>query len=183
MNANRVTLALLLAASSAGASPAYPGAIESELHIETLPASGQGCVLCHATESGGANTVDRPFGRSMRSLGARGRSDVGSLVAALRSAEAQGTDSDADGISDIDELRAHRDPNVPQATEDGGVVALPEQPPLLETGCAVHVSASERAPQRAPAALTAATAVGIAGMRRRSSRRTRTLRTRREKSS
>jgi hypothetical protein len=173
MNAPRIALTLVLVACPAAASPTYPGTIESELKIRSLPVPGQGCLLCHQTESGGANTVVQPFGRSMRTLGTYGGNNTGSLVSALRAADAQGTDSDGDGMSDVDELRARRDPNVPQATADGGIVTPPEQPPLLETGCAVRMATGERAPQRAPlpATLVAASLLCMAGLRRSSARR------------
>lgn len=55
--------------------------------------------------------------------------DVGSLDNALAALKSQNTDSDGDGISDIDELQMGSDPNDGPGTFD--------QYPIAMTGCAM----------------------------------------------
>ena len=68
-----------------------------------------------------------------------GQSRIGALDAALQESDAQGIDSDLDGVPDLDELRQGTDPNV----QDGDAsVPLPPPPPPLVTGCSVRSSRS-----------------------------------------
>jgi hypothetical protein len=126
-----MVVALVLVAGPVTASEAFPPVVKAELRLKAAP----DCTLCHRDDQGGVHTVTKPFGLTMLGLGVTG-GNVGSLEAALRTDEADATDSDGDGVPDVDELRNGTDPNVPQAT-DGGTIALPKQPPLPETGCSV----------------------------------------------
>lgn len=96
--------------SAALASGNYPGLVAQELSVDA-PA----CSLCHdgATTFG---TVTTPFGAAMLEAGLVA-SDEDSLVSALATLESEGTDSDGDGVGDIDELLDGTDPN---GIGDGG---------------------------------------------------------------
>lgn len=95
---------LLILSSAAFASSSYPGAVAQELTVDA-----PSCAVCHdgATTFG---TVTTPFGVAMVDAGLVA-SDPDSLIAALATLEAQGTDSDQDGVGDIDELLDGTDPN------------------------------------------------------------------------
>lgn len=143
-------LAAFFWALPALASPVFATEIQTFLGLDAPPS----CKLCHRTEEGGDDTVVTPFGRSMQRLGVAGDNDAGALRAALRRADSEGTDSDGDGIPDLDELREGSDPNrvdrVPEGSggaggesgfhEQGGSAAFPATPvpsyPLPQTGCA-----------------------------------------------
>ena len=147
--------AVVLVSGSVRASPTFPDRIKSDLKLRNAPDCA---ALCHTNETGGTNTVNKPFGRSLQRLGLMA-ANLGSLDAALKSSEAQGIDSDGDGVPDITELKEGRDPNIadpvvppPGSSEDGGPppdigdgVATPTEqstlPPPLQTGCAVATRA------------------------------------------
>jgi uncharacterized protein (TIGR03382 family) len=96
----------LLVSGSAGASSNFPGEIRSQLALSYTP----DCTLCHAgTPSIGTATT--PFATSMRARGLVAGS-LSSLDTALAALEAEKTDSDHDGVPDIEELKASTDPNV-----------------------------------------------------------------------
>ena len=104
-------LALFLAAPTAAlATPTFPEVIRQTLNASTAPA----CSVCHAGGETGRGTVTTPFGQAMM---ARGLSagDETSLRAALGSMETDKVDSNKNGILDVDELRAGRNPNVDPA--------------------------------------------------------------------
>ena len=86
------------------ASGNYPGVVAQELSVDA-PA----CSLCHegATTFG---TVTTPFGAAMLDAGLQA-SNEDSLIEALATLESEGTDSDGDGVGDIDELLDGTDPN------------------------------------------------------------------------
>lgn len=97
----------------AAASPDYPGVIQTELAMSCPPP----CTICHATNNGGLSTVlvedgGKPFGDAMINDGKLEADDVDLLKAALVILENDMHDSDGDGVSDIDALRADLDPNV-----------------------------------------------------------------------
>jgi len=113
----RLVLAFtVLAGGLAYGSSIYPPEIRAHLSLSYTPA----CTLCHNTPSGGFGTVTTPFGRSMMSRGLVAQ-NLASLDTALDALAAEHTDSDGDGVSDIDELRAGSDPNV----AGGGSVTPP----------------------------------------------------------
>src|SRR5689334_7110917 len=91
--------ALVFAASvttPAGATPNFPAQVAAELDLGAAPP----CSLCHegATKLG---TVITPFGTSMRGRGLVAY-DEQSLVNALLALEGEATDSDDDGLGDIE---------------------------------------------------------------------------------
>ena len=148
-----VTMVALHAASSR-ASETFPAQIQKDLGLKQKP----DCILCHETDKGEKNTVTRPFGVSMRRIGNLAAGSLGSLDAALQKLEKEGTDSDQDGVPDIEELRMGRNPNVREivVVQDAGsgsgdaapppVVVVeeppPPGPPLMETGCACALARS-----------------------------------------
>jgi Bacterial TSP3 repeat len=115
----------------AAASPNYPDEIKKQWQI---PGPAPDCLVCHQTEVGGNGTSTKPFSRSLQREGLVGM-DLGSLDAALAALKAQNTDSDGDGISDIDELQMGSDPN------DGpGVFG---EFPVPQTGCAIGLASDK----------------------------------------
>lgn len=122
------TLALAVAtavtAVSARASSDYPDIVKSKLGLAKVP----DCVLCHSDDNGGDGTIVTWFGLSMQDFGVQGkRPDL--LDVALDKIQNEDWDSDGDGISDIDELRAGSDPNDGPGRTGG--------PPRPGRGCAV----------------------------------------------
>jgi MYXO-CTERM domain-containing protein len=111
--------------------------VQTHLGVDTLPTSAPHCTLCHRNDSGGTDSVTKPFGLAMRAKGAL-PNNIPSIDSALDQLEAAGTDSDGDGTSDIDELREGTNPN----EGDGTAPSSLEQIPLPQTGCSVSGSAS-----------------------------------------
>ncbi|NUQ73084.1 MAG: hypothetical protein HUU21_05970 [Polyangiaceae bacterium] len=122
--ASAVAALILNAAAPAAATPTFPPRIAAELGLPNPPA----CSLCHegATQKG---TVITPFGASMRSRGLVAY-DEGSLTNALLALEGEGTDSDGDGVGDIEELLQGADPNEVEGAGGGGDAAI-----VPEYGC------------------------------------------------
>ena len=105
----RLVLAVsVLAGGLAHGSPSYPAEIRAHLSLSYTPP----CTLCHQTESGGFGTVTTPFGKSMMARGLVAQ-NLASLDTALDALAAEQTDSDHDGDTDIGDLKAGADPNVP----------------------------------------------------------------------
>jgi hypothetical protein len=124
-------VAMALTPSLARASKTYPLVLKEELGLDYEPE----CTICHTTKDGGNKTVTKPFGRALVQLGLVAGSNQ-SLRNTL--ALAEGLDSDGDTVSDLDELKAGRDPNIQQPIADGGRLPPPPlQPPILRTGCSV----------------------------------------------
>jgi hypothetical protein len=122
-----------LFASRAEASESYPKTLERALDTPCPP----DCTTCHTRRSGGNLTANTPVGISMRRAGLE-CCDTGLLLDVVGRLETDGTDSDMDGVSDTEEMRAGTDPN---ATEG----ALKCAPPEEDEGCAVGgVSKSTR---------------------------------------
>ena len=146
------------APATARATEEFPWSIRSDLALDYEPP----CALCHENGMTGTGTVRTPFGMSMRLRGMIAGNDA-SLAKALDAMAADNVDSDHDGVSDIEELKSHTDPN--------RYGALPlDQANEPTYGCGGTIA---RSPQGAGAAtgavLLGALALGLS-LRRRSSR-------------
>lgn len=97
---------LVIAPVAARATPNFPAAAARDLQLSAPPA----CTICHATNSGGAGTVVKPFGKYLVSRGLR-PFDEGSLAGALGAAAGERHDTDGDGVLDVDALKQGLDPN------------------------------------------------------------------------
>ena len=145
----RVTVVLgLLAAAPALASASFPATVQSHLALAQQPA----CALCHLNGITGLGTVTTPFGRTLRAHGCLAANDA-TLISALDAMQADASDSDGDGVPDIQELLAGTDPNVASGG-DGGVEPLPP----IRYGCGASV---------APGLLGALGALALLRVRRR----------------
>jgi len=113
MNRIRTAFALVLALTttlsgveSAQAKDEFPGQIERDVPGVNYPVP---CGVCHIKGNTGGSTPIMPFAMSLRDRGLSG--DSASLSTALSRLAADATDSDGDGVGDIDELKAGTDPN------------------------------------------------------------------------
>ncbi|MDB4991465.1 MAG: hypothetical protein JWN04_6643 [Myxococcaceae bacterium] len=112
MNKRQICMSLLalgwlVSADTARALPEYPKYLQSAAETPCLPH----CNVCHRDDNAGSGTIDRPFGKSLQEVGhlaGGGKSDIARAVGDLR---AKNTDSDGDGVSDMEELSAGEDPN------------------------------------------------------------------------
>jgi hypothetical protein len=155
------SLSFLLASSAALASDPFPGVIATTLSLSKAPA----CTLCHASDAGGKGTVVQPFGRKMMGYGLMS-GDTQNLVSILNKMRDTHDDTDQDGVSDIDELKAGTDPNINDITGQP-----PEDYPPPVYGCRVSW-AQYRAPGPVERWSTAGLVLaGAMWMRRRTARR------------
>jgi Bacterial TSP3 repeat len=67
------------------------------------------CAVCHIKGNVASATPITPFALSLRARGMTG--DNKSLSSALSKLESDAVDSDGDGVTDVDELKAGTDPN------------------------------------------------------------------------
>lgn len=108
----RWTLAVGLVCTNAVASRVYPEEIRRYLPACSAPV----CVACHQTSRGGGGTATRPFAITMQNNGLVGNGNFNALHTALEQTEAEGTDSDNDGVEDIAEVRVGANPSDPGST-------------------------------------------------------------------
>jgi MYXO-CTERM domain-containing protein len=139
---------------AAAASDDYPYVVERELGVDPPP-----CWICHTGDVEGRYTVHTPFGLSLRARGLFAE-DEASLVAALAALAADEVDSDGDTFTDVDELAAGTNPNIPE-----GDAEFPE----VTYGCSV-VSAG---PNRGAWAAIGSTLLALVALLRRRARGTR----------
>ena len=111
----RTSLLLALLAAPAWASAQFPATIKAKYSLAAEPP----CAICHTNGITGIGTVNTLFGTAMRTHGLVAGSDA-SLNSALDAMAAANIDSDGDGVTDVDELKAGTDPNVAPAPTDGG---------------------------------------------------------------
>jgi MYXO-CTERM domain-containing protein len=116
------------------------------------------CTVCHRDANGGFFTVVKPFGQAMIDVGGLSARSPEEIPGALQALDAAKTDSDGDGASDVDELRAGEDPNRPGAQSLCGPVygcgarVAPADPPwhasLLFLAAALVLALRSRARRR-----------------------------------
>jgi len=107
-------------APAALASDTYPGAVQSALGTCTMQ-----CTLCHKTLAGGPGNLNTGFGEAIQATAELSIRQPSSIAAALERMrvgpcidrlgameDPDPCDSDGDGMGDILELEASRDPNV-----------------------------------------------------------------------
>lgn len=134
--------AALSVATSASATPNFPGVIEDTLSATAAPE----CAICHTSgRVGGRGTVNTPFGAAMRARGLV-LYDEASLKTALDKMEADGLDSDGDGTIDVDAVRMGKNPNPPSDVPTYGCVgrvapAAPTDSSLAALGMLVLAAA------------------------------------------
>ena len=92
----------------AWSSSSYPPVVDAILFDSaSVPAECTvPCTLCHSSPSGGAGTVDSPFGIAMMDAGLTGGSADASLEDLLLDRFASNGDVDDDGIPDESDLRS-----------------------------------------------------------------------------
>ena len=95
----------ILLSANVGAMPTFPSEIQSHLGLSYAPQ----CTLCHGSVSGGGPVVT-PFGQAILAAGLT-MSGGSTLTNALDTLAKNKTDSNGDGVPDIDELKAGNDPN------------------------------------------------------------------------
>ena len=105
-------LVIALSSSGALASENFPDTIKTAL---AMPGPKPPCITCHDTEEGGSDTVNRPFGKRVIGYGLQG-GDTQTLTGILARMREGGDDSDLDGMSDINEIIAGRNPNINDIT-------------------------------------------------------------------
>jgi hypothetical protein len=149
-----VFCAVGMTAGAAAATPNFPATLQSYLQLPYIPP----CALCHENGVTGIGTVHTPFGESMVAAGLKAN-DVTSLGDALTMLSDDKTDSDGDGVSDVDELEQNMDPN----TVGGG--SLSDGTPLYGCGAEIAGGGSR---DGAFAAAGVALALGALARRRRS---------------
>lgn len=152
-----VFAASLFAAGQAAASPDFPDVIAQTLGTSNVPP----CTICHATLSGGAGTVVKPFGQYMQQRGLTAANDD-SLKKALQAMIGEKHDTDGDGTTDEDALKAGKDPN--------GAGSSSVEP--IAYGCGGRIAPRTTSPGDAWAAIgSAALGLAVLRMRRRARRR------------
>lgn len=118
---SRVFLGLILLVTlPCWGTPNFPSATQSHLKLSYQP----DCSICHTHGAAENGTVTTPFGLSMRMRGLRAY-DVASLDTALDALAAEKTDSNGDGIPDIQEIIDGKSPN--EVTAGIGAGAPPVQ--------------------------------------------------------
>ncbi len=128
----RLTLLTVLCATTAAfASDVYLLTIRGKYDIDPVP---QQCALCHTNGITGYGTVSTPFGVTLRDRGLTAKAEA-LLDEILDELEADDVDSDGDGTSDVDELRAGTDPNYNEVLGLG-----PDGLPKLSWGCGSQVA-------------------------------------------
>jgi hypothetical protein len=154
---------IVLGASAARATPDFPGVIVATLGLASEPSHP--CMLCHTNDDGGKNTITQPFGKKAQAYGLLAY-DVGTLASILGKMRDAQDDSDKDEMSDIDEIKAGRNPNINDITGEP-----PDDYPPPVYGCQAAGERARRAPPAATWAAVAAAMMGIVTWRSRMQRR------------
>lgn len=126
-------LGVSVTTQTANATPNFPDVIVAQVAAAARPP----CVVCHNGGVTGRGTVTTPFGKSMRAHGLVAY-DESSLKSALDQIAAEKTDSIGDGTDDIDDLKAGRNPNVPDGA--GAASVHVDEPVVPNYGCGARVA-------------------------------------------
>jgi hypothetical protein len=102
-----VLAALIVLPSTAAASPEFTEELRVEFALDCMPS----CLICHADNQGGRGTLATDFGNTMFLVGGLRPRAVETIGPALDALDAAGTDSDADGVTDTNELAQATNPN------------------------------------------------------------------------
>ena len=131
-----VFLGVLLSTATAAASPKFSDRLADTLDLPCPPT----CLLCHTEAKGGAATANTKFGITLRRAGLEccSISEFDDIIDELADAE---TDSDGDGIPDIEELRDGTDPNKKSKTAEIDCAPQPVSDGCTSTGTASASSA------------------------------------------
>lgn len=124
-------LTLLSLLSLAHASGNYPAEVATFAEMSCTPT----CLLCHTTASGGSGTANQVFALALKDRGLTGDGDADALTTALAALEADASDIDDDGTTDVEALRAGLNPNDGSAFCGSDVVEAPTY------GCFQHARA------------------------------------------
>lgn len=129
---------ICLAASPAYATPEFPAVVKAELELDFTPA----CNMCHVGKPG-PGTVTSAFGTAMRERGLV-PFDEETLEAALAKVGEDAVDSDANGVTDIDQIKAGLNPNDAtkplKKTTTSTTTSTEEPDDGPRTGCGAHVA-------------------------------------------
>jgi hypothetical protein len=151
--------ALLLAASllspDVHASPSFPAALRDAVKMSCAPP----CTVCHTVPEGGSGTGTKPFAVSMVTKGKLSPKQSETVAPAVQALLDNNTDSNGDGIGDIDQLKKGFDPNIGNI----GIVCGPAY------GCGARVASHRTPGPGAGLTFALALALGIVfvGRRRR----------------
>jgi hypothetical protein len=103
---------MALSARAVFATPNFPAAIQRDLSLSYSPQ----CSLCHVGGNTSASAVQTPFAKAMKARGLVAYDET-ALQAALDQMTQGRVDSNGNGVSDVDELRAGTDPNLGSGQE------------------------------------------------------------------
>jgi len=159
-----VALLVTAAPAVAAASPIFPDAIKADLSL-TYDLGTTHCIICHANNNGGMGTVVQPFGLNMKGANLA-EENTDSLKKALDALEAAHTDSDCNGVPDIEQLKGGQDPNTGEYIDGSGKTAMPSPGcgGTVAFGCGAQLS---RVAGSWQGALALAAVLGAALARRR----------------
>jgi|SRR6185437_2411593 len=156
-----IIAAVALAPRIAAANPLFPTTVQSHLGLSYLPP----CTICHETDLGGTGTATKPFAVAMKAVGLSGL-DSSTVDPSLDALQAMGTDSDCNGIPDIQQLEDGQDPNTGEYIDNSGKKA-PADPGcsgviMPAYGCGAQVAPASTPTDSAPLLAAFATALGVA---------------------
>jgi apolipoprotein D and lipocalin family protein len=120
-----ISLMITFLPGAAKASEIFPSTVATALGLSAAPP----CTICHTTDPGQKGTANQPLGKKLQASGLTA-GDTQTLTTLLGKMRDAGDDTDHDGVSDIDELKAGRNPNINDITGQ-----LPEDYPPPVYGC------------------------------------------------